>query len=160
MRPTIPFIVSLGVTALACDRSRDTTSAQAPIESKPSDKPSGTLLRIVCDIPDELGKPERSCPAYIGWSKDNITRGRVFTLPLGREIVELPLEHVIPLNERIHVRFVVEDDPPFETKFTSGDWNCDPQAHDASSTKVFSIGLSRFKKHDENKWKTMAPSEN
>lgn len=34
-------------------------------------------------------------------------------LPLGLEIVEVPLDHVIPLNERIEIRFVVEETPPF-----------------------------------------------
>lgn len=145
VRPTILFIVSLIVTGLACDKPEDTTSPQAPVESRPSEKPSGTLLRIVGDIPDELGKPERSCRAYIGWSKGNVVRGQNFTLPLAREMVDVPLEHVVPLDEMIQIRFEVDGDPPFKTKFTRGDWGRVLQLRNDASTKVLVVHLSEFK---------------
>lgn len=152
-------LVILGAVGVSCDRNTRTTSPQAPVESELSDKPSGTLLRIICDIPGELGKPERSCPSHIGWSTKNMVRGQVFSLKLGQETVEVPLQHVIPLDAEIHIRFVVEEDPPFKSKFMRGDWFYYPRAREEASAKVFTVALSRFKKHDESRAKTMAPSE-
>jgi len=69
------------------------------------------------------------------------------------------LQHMIPPDAEIHIRFVVEEDPPFKSKFTRGDWFYYPRVREESSTKVFTVALSRFKKHDENRGKTLAPSE-
>jgi hypothetical protein len=60
------------------------------------------------------------------------------------------LEGVVPVDDFARVFFVVDEDPPFATKFKSGEWfyrgRC---ASNAPDPNTFCVRLSRFRNADD-----------
>lgn len=121
-----------------------TASRVGPESTADSSVQPGTVLRILCDIPDDVGPVSRTYPGRIDWPIGSEN----FPFRLSKETVEVPLQNVIPVSEPVRVFFIVEEDPPFPTKFRSGEWfwRERPGVCDANTLCVY---LSRFREtHD------------
>ncbi len=132
----------------------ESASSTVP-ENSSASATSGSLLRIVCDVPEELDYPTRTVRGHVGWSEGNITRGQTFTFELAKPVVELPIDFRFPLNEKIHVRFVVNSGPT-TSRFTDGDWFLYTDGREEASRGALSITLSTFLDRSK-KYRKMAP---
>lgn len=104
----------------------------------------GTVLRILCDIPDDVGPITRTYPGRIDWPIGSES----FPFTLSKETVEVRLQNVIPVSEPVRIFFIVEEDPTFPTRFGTGEWfwREHPVECDANTLCVY---LSRFREaHD------------
>lgn len=117
-----------------------------------SPAPVGTLLRIVCEIPEELEKPFRSYRANIGWTAGNVTRGETFTMRVAEPIFRFRLRQMIPAGAHVVVQFTVDEDPPFKTKFTRGDWRCAARAPGHHPQDSVRMDLARFRLLDGSRY--------
>lgn len=149
------FVLGLCSAGGACDSKlqspTNSTITPAPVT------PAITVLRIICDIPAELENPKRIVNGHIGWSDKNITTGETFSFELAQPMVELPLTERIPIDEKIHIRFVVQGSPGFNTKFKSGDWFLYRKIHDESSREVLVVYLSSFRTLTTSYIRSIAP---
>ncbi|MBU0717865.1 MAG: hypothetical protein KJ749_06410, partial [Planctomycetes bacterium] len=133
----------------ACNYRGDATSPRVdrgPMAA--SSVQAGTVLRIVCDTSSDVGPVARDYPGRITWSGGSET----FSLRLSRETSDVRLKNVVPIEEPARVSFVVNEDPPFPTKFGRGEWfyRGHLRCHDGTEPdrNRFCVPLSRFRDAD------------
>lgn len=137
---------------LGCGTRLPAEAIPAAIEPAPASEPAGTLLCIVCDMPEELVKPKRSYRANIGWTAGNVTRGETFTMQVAEPTFRFRLRQVIPAGAHVVVRFTVDEDPPFKTKFSRGDWRCAAGAPGHHPRESVRMDLARFRLLDGSRY--------
>jgi len=151
------LLLGIGMGSVAVCRGRtalqgrdDTTTIDVGNEHP------ATIIQFVNDSPEEVGNPERVYQARIDWP----IQSEEFALRLNRACYDVSIPHRIPPGERVTVRFTVEDDPPFRTKFTRGEWfvlgtaEVNPKAPRSS---VVCVSISSFRRFSEERMKAMAP---
>ena len=107
----------------------------------------GTVLRLVCDIPDDVGSVGRSYPGRIDWPGGS----EYFLFRLSKATFEVRLEHTVTTEEPVRIFFIVDEDPDFPTRFTQGEWFYRRRLRrdvGASFPNTFSVPLSRFRDAD------------
>jgi hypothetical protein len=87
----------------------------APVPRPPR---TGTVLRIECDIPDEVGPVPMSYPGRIDWPGHS----ERFPFTLSKDTLAVALDSVVPFDKTVRVFFIVDENPPFPTKFRTEEW--------------------------------------
>ena len=143
------FCAAGAMSAFGCGCTRqgggDTTSARVdPEQMAESSVAPKTVLRIECDIPDDVGSVARTYPGRIDWAGGSET----FSFRLSKETLTVPLENVVRIDQTVRVFFIVEEDPPFPTKFGREEWFYRGRLRrdvNASHANTFCVRLSRFR---------------
>ena len=78
----------------------------------------GTVLRIVCDFPESVGRVERVYPGRIHWAGGSES----FAFALSATTVDIPLESNVTTEKPVRIYFVVDEDPPCPTRFVRSEW--------------------------------------
>jgi hypothetical protein len=102
----------------------------------------------VCDIPDRVGPVARTYPGRIDWPGGS----EAFQFRLSKETLVVCLQSVVAVNDFVRVFFVVDEDPPFTTKFKRGEWFYRQRVcfdNNAPVPNTLSIRLSRFRNADD-----------
>ncbi|MFH1109863.1 MAG: hypothetical protein V1790_11810 [Planctomycetota bacterium] len=152
---TLLFMVSvIAATRITCSRKPSDSNLGA---RRISPDGVGTVLRIEGDVPDEIGKPEQICKARIDWERNS----EDFILVLGKDLQEVELRNVIPRDQILLIQFTVPTDREPGVKFTEGEWfdHVRPKLlTDSPHLNTFRIRLSRFRRWDDPRIRTLAPS--
>lgn len=124
------------------------SAAQGQLSAPPTQ--AGTLLQIVCDLPNELEHPKRIVQGLVTWTAKNSTGGEniygeVFSFDLAKPTVDVPLKAFIPLSAEVRIRFTLYSDPSVKSHFTRGEWLLRCRVQDESSRKTLVVNLSSFK---------------
>lgn len=78
----------------------------------------GTVLRILCDIPDEVGRDEQVYRGRIDWAHGS----EPFDFTVADHHVDVPLAGFVTLDEPIRMTFIVDAEPPGPTRFHANEW--------------------------------------
>jgi len=138
---------SMSLFGCRCTAHRGGDATSPRVEREPtadSDVHPGTVLRIVCDIPDDVGPIARTYPGRIDWPGSSES----FSFNLSQETFDVPLKSVITVEKPVRVFFIVDEEPPCPTKFSRGEWSYRGRPCrdiNASHANAYRIRLSRFR---------------
>lgn len=130
---------------------RQRVSGSAPGLENSSAAKSGTTLRILCDIPSEIGPDEQVYAGRIDWAHGSES----FAFRLSREDVDIPLAGVVTFEEPVHVYLFVDRKPPGSKKFHEGEWSAwvrYPWARSVACYDRLCVRLSGFRDAQEWAW--------
>lgn len=150
-------LVLSGIVAVGCSHSPP--CFLCPVATKlryPDGVNEGTLLRIVCDLPDEIGRPERMFQARLDWP----SHSENFTIRIGPPQAEVLLRSVVPIGAIVRIHFIVDERSPFPTRFEVGEWwygGLLPREATATHPNARTIPLSKFRFASDEWLKTIAP---
>ena len=141
--------VAGAMSAFGCARTGNRAGLGATMRverDRDADLPGhpNTILRIVCDIPDDVGLVARPYAARIDWPRGS----EAFAFGLSKENIDVPLQSVIAPYETVRIFFTVDDEPLVPTRFGRGEWFYRGHLyHDvtASHPNTLRIPLSRFR---------------
>lgn len=137
-------------TSTSCSVMRESDAISARVEPEATvelGKDAGSVLRIVCDIPDRVGSVAKTYRGRIDWSGGSES----FSFKLSGESFDVPLKNTLNSHDIVRVFFIVDQEPPFPTKFTRGEWFYRgrlARAEAEDQTNSFCVRLSRFRDAD------------